>query len=66
MSKVMISPMPESYKKISMKFRPGIPPIFPDGDPSENDRRLAVKLFLELDKDSRDWYKHNSRIFKDL
>lgn len=53
---VTLQPMPRAYLKYSPKFRPGHPPIFPDGDPSQEDIDLARALFLELDPESQEWY----------
>lgn len=57
---VTIRPMPESFKKFSMKYRPSPPPVFPDGDPTAKDRKLAKSLFKVLDADSKNWYRRNN------
>ena len=62
--KVHVKPMPESYKRFSMKYRPGIPPIF-GGEPTDADIELARKLFAALDNESKAWYRHNTRLFQD-
>lgn len=45
------------------KYRPGPPPVFPDGDPAPADLALALALFDELDADSQAWY--GGRAFAD-
>lgn len=59
MTTVCIKPMPESYRKISKKYRPGHPPPFQDigpGGVTAADRELARELFLILDEESKEWY----------
>ncbi len=54
---ISIRPMPESYRKISKKFRPGHPPVFTGaGEITPEDVELAIELFKLLDKESQDWY----------
>lgn len=65
---VTIKPMPEAYRKISKKFRPGTPPVFTDigpGGVTPEDIELAKELFKILDDESKDWYGRRG-IFKDL
>ena len=66
MATVNVRPMPEGYHKISMRLRPGIPPIFPDGLPTPADLELAKDLFRALDDESKAWYRRNSSLFSDL
>ena len=68
MSEVKIIPMPPSYRSISPKYRPGHPPIFPDGDPTESDRQLARELFALLDPESQAWYRRGGarRLFEGI
>jgi len=68
MKKISIYPMPEMYRKISKKYRPGPPPIFRDcgkDEPTPEDIELARELFQLLDDESKDWYGQRE-IFKDL
>ena len=63
-----IKPMPESYRKISKKFRPQHPPIFMDIGPNgltPEDMELARELFKLLDEESKDWYGRHGT-FADL
>jgi hypothetical protein len=56
---VTIRPMPESYRKITKKFRPQHPPVFTNCEgtgPSPEDIELARELFKLLDAESRNWY----------
>lgn len=39
-----------------MKYKPLHPPIFPDGDPTQDELELALALFAELDDESKTWY----------
>ena len=67
MAIVTLTPMPRGYLKISHKFRPRHPPIFPDGDPSPDDIELARALFVELDPESQEWYRRSgSSLFAGL
>jgi len=46
--------------KISKKYRPQHPPIFPDcgpEGPTESEKALARELFQLLDDESKDWYR---------
>jgi hypothetical protein len=66
-AKVVLVPMPERWLQISMRLRPGCPPVFVDGAPTAEDRELARELFLALDADSRAWYSYNlPHLFADL
>jgi len=59
MTKVHVLPLPEKFKNIPKKWRPGHPPIFWDISPegiTEKDRELARELFLLLDPESQEWY----------
>jgi len=38
------------------RFKPLPLPVFPDGDPTPDDRELALALFGELDAASQAWY----------
>ena len=65
--RVEISPMPLGYKKIPARLRPGTPPVFPDGPPTDADRALARDLFRELDPGSQGWYRTNCpKLFEGL
>lgn len=70
MTEINIKPMPESYRKISKKFRPGHPPlsIFTDcgpGGPTPEEIELARELFKLLDDESKDWWGRHG-IFEGL
>ena len=68
MSIVSVKPMPESYRSISKKYRPGHPPIFTDcgpAGPTPEEIEMARELFALLDDESKDWYGRNG-VFKDL
>ena len=65
MATVNVMPLPQAYRKISAKYRPQHPPIFPDGDPTPADVELARALYRELDRDSQDWYR-GARVFAGL
>jgi len=58
--KVHVAPMPEKFRKIPLRLRPGHPPVFTlrkkDEEPSPADRQLARELFQLLDEESKDWY----------
>lgn len=54
MTTVQVSPLPAWARRT--RYRPAPPPIFPDGDPTRDDRELALALFAELDADSAEWY----------
>ncbi len=54
MSTVDIQPMPEWAR--NTRFRPHHPPIFTDGDPTPDDRILALELWRLLDPQSKRWY----------
>jgi hypothetical protein len=41
-------------------------PIFVDGEPTAEDRELALALLLELDAESRDWYLLGASTFVGL
>lgn len=68
MAKVDIKPMPQGYRKISAKYRPQYPPIFPDGTPTDDDIVLARELFAALDEESQEWYRRGgrSRLFEGI
>jgi hypothetical protein len=57
MATVNVQPMPQSYRNISTRFRPGAPPIFPDGKYTAEDLELARELFKALDPESQEWYR---------
>jgi len=62
MTEVVIKPMPRSYLKFSMKYRPVAGPIFLDcgpGGATDEDRELARELFKALDPESQAWWKYN-------
>lgn len=54
MTTVHISPLPAWSTKT--KYKPLPQPVFPAGDPTPDDRALALALFAELDDDSQAWY----------
>jgi hypothetical protein len=56
MANVDINPLPVAYRRIPARLRPRPAPIFVDGEPTAEDRELALALLLELDAESRDWY----------
>jgi hypothetical protein len=56
MARVEIHPLPQRYHAIPPLYRPGHPPIFPDGSPTSEDRELARRLFAALDRESQEWY----------
>ncbi|MCX5810162.1 MAG: hypothetical protein NTX36_12475 [Proteobacteria bacterium] len=66
---VNLFPMPESYRKISKKFRPGRPPLHlkcgEDGKPLPEEIEEARELFKILDEESKDWWGRGG-IFKGL
>jgi hypothetical protein len=67
MATVHIEPMPVAYRHLSPEYRPGCPPIFPDGDPTRADVALAHELYEALDDESKAWYRRaNPRVFGDL
>lgn len=56
---IHVKPMPQSYHRISKKFRPQHPPVFMDIGPAgvtSYDINLARELFKILDPESKDWY----------
>jgi hypothetical protein len=62
MIEVTILPMPDRYRKIPARLRPGVPPVFsgcPEGGPTPEDIELARALFGALDAESQDWYRSN-------
>ena len=63
MRAVNIHPLPTEFQ--GKRFRPHYPPIFPEGEPTDDEIELARALFLELDPESRRWYRSCS-LFKDL
>ncbi len=65
MATVNVSPMPRSYLEIPKHLRPGIPPIFPDGEPTPADIALARELFAALDPESQELYCRHGRKFLD-
>ena len=56
--KVHVKPMPESFKRFSIRFRPQPKPIF-SGNPTDEDRKLAKELFDALDSESQRYYRRN-------
>lgn len=54
MTTVQISPLPSWARKT--KYKPLPAPIFPDGEPTADDRALAAALWAELDPESQAWY----------
>jgi len=70
MTIINIKPMPESYRKIPKKWRPGHPPVSifencgPRG-PTPEEIEEARELFKLLDEESKDWWGRRG-IFKDL
>ncbi|MFO7555297.1 MAG: hypothetical protein R6W88_08850 [Desulfobacterales bacterium] len=64
MGKVCILPMPRSFLKIPKLYRPIFPPIFPEGDPTDEDWALAFELFQALDTESKAWYLELSQTLR--
>ena len=63
---VTIRPMPERYRSIPARYRPGHPPIFTDcPEPSRENIELARELFKLLDEESKEWFGYGG-IFADL
>lgn len=63
---VCIQPLPEFYRKISSKYWPCHPPIFPDcrpNGPTDDERELARELFRALDGESQRWYLNGRSSF---
>jgi hypothetical protein len=61
--RVVIKPIPEKYRSIPKKWRPGIPPVFPNcrkSGPTPAEIALARELFGILDEESKDWYRSAS------
>jgi len=59
MTIVCVKPMPEGYRKISKKYRPGHPPPFQDIGPeglTPEDYAIAAELFELLDPESQEWW----------
>ncbi len=65
MDNVKLTPMPDSYRTVSPRFRPGCPPVFPLRPPTAKDKKLARELFKLLDAESQEWYGRNG-VFKGL
>lgn len=62
---VHIEPLSPGLRAIPARWRPQVPPIFPDGPPTPADVELARELYLLLDAESRRWYGR-CRIFDSL
>ena len=63
MAKVVVRPLPQSYREIDF-FQPRHPPIFQDGVPTEADIALARRLFAALDRESQEWHlRSGSQLF---
>jgi hypothetical protein len=45
MDNVSVMPMPDKYRTITPRFRPGHPPVFPLRTPTAKDKKLARELF---------------------
>lgn len=56
MRTVVIVPLPAWCRAVPARLWPGHPPIFPEGEPSEEDQALARDLIAALDLDSQRWY----------
>ena len=65
MSTVNVTPLSPALRATPARYRPGFPPLFPDGDPTPADIELARDLFLLLDAASKAWYSR-CRIFAGL
>lgn len=63
MATVQILPLPDRYRSIPARLRPGHPPIFADGEPTPEDIALARALIDALDPESQAWYRRDSRLF---
>ena len=59
--------LPRFYveRKISRKYWQGVPPIFPDGNPSGENIKLARDLYRELDRHTQAWYGR-LKLFADI
>jgi len=67
MAEIRIQPMPRTYLAISPRLRPMPPPVFPEGQPTADDRVLARELFRALDPESQAWYRREMpRLFGGL
>jgi hypothetical protein len=59
MANVKVIPMPDYARKLSPQLWPNFPPIF-DDDPTPEDIALARKLFMDLDEQSKEFYRRSS------
>lgn len=60
MTTVVVVPLPSWCRSKPRKVWPQHPPIFPDGEPSQEDRELAAELIAALDQSSQDWYRNTT------
>lgn len=58
MVEVQVQPMPTRIRKLPAWLRPSAAPVFAGGEPTSEDRELALELWRALDVDSRRWYTH--------
>lgn len=67
MGAVVIKPLPAFYHRFRMSLRPCPEPVFPGGSATAEDLAQARELFVELDDESRAWYRYNMpRLFGDV
>lgn len=55
--RVRIKPMPTWMRKYPSRYWTVTPPVFPNGEPTEADIRLARQLYEALDPLSQRWYE---------
>lgn len=53
-------------KRIALRYCPGTPPTFPNGEPTPRDVAAARRMFVELDRATQAWYAYNTLMFRDL
>lgn len=61
MRTVNIVPLPAWCRLIPKRLHPTPPPIFPEGEPTAEERALARELFEALDPESQEWYGRSHR-----
>lgn len=58
-TKVVVVPMPAWMRKVPKRLRPSPPDVFPGGPPILADVVRARALFLQIDRESREWYSRS-------
>ena len=48
--------MPDWQRNFNRKLWQRPPPVFPNGEPTPRDRRLALRMWRALDLQSQRWY----------